>query len=181
MRDVLADHATAPDVAAGQYEDLMTRYLSLGEKRLPRVSETPLPPPPPSMATAAPDDAQIKQTLASVPGKYKPKAKLLIAKLKQHPDLVTWDQRGRLTVKGQPVADSNLTDLVNDALRTRKGFEPAGWRTFASVLKEIDTPRDFIGNTKRWTWMQQQQRHETSATKDKTKKKKGGRKRWESL
>jgi hypothetical protein len=173
---VLGDAAATPDLTASNYENLMSRYLALGEKRLPPSTTTAWSPTPRSVGKeeGEEEDEQIKQTLASVPGKYKSKAKLLIAKLKQHPDLVTWDQRGRLTVKGQPVANSNLTDLVNDTLRTRKGFEPTGWQTFASVLKDIDTPRDFIGNSKRWSWMQQNE--------PKTpKKKKRGKQRWESL
>ena len=51
----------------------------------------------------------------------------------------------RLITKEIP--GSNIIDLVNDVVRTRKTFSAVGKEAFADILKEIGVPREFIGNT----------------------------------
>ena len=44
---------------------------------------------------------------------------------------------------------SNVIDLVNDALRHRKNFNPRGWRLFAKVLGDFNIPEGIVRNENR--------------------------------
>ena len=45
-----------------------------------------------------------------------------------------WDERGQVTLAGEKIADSNISDLVSDAMRKRKGLDPTGSKRFFRVL-----------------------------------------------
>lgn len=108
----------------------------------------------------------------SVPTTMRKKAKLLVSWLQNNPNL-SWDEDGTVKMYGKPVAGSNIIDLVNDVLRQRKDTEPRGWQPFAEVLRDANVPQDFVGNKKRWEWMQrtplQQQTDEEEYVTPKTK------------
>ena len=55
---------------------------------------------------------------------------------------------------------SNIIDLINDAIRQRKGVEPRGWKKFSKALHESSIPQEVIGNSRRWKPMQKS--HDTS-------------------
>ena len=46
-------------------------------------------------------------------------------------------------------SDSNIADLINDQMRSRKTFNPRGWLSFTEAVKEINVPNDLIGNPRR--------------------------------
>ena len=46
--------------------------------------------------------------------------------------------------------DRTLPDLVSDAMRSRKNFNPIGVREFYSVLSKINVPKDLARNERRW-------------------------------
>ena len=52
---------------------------------------------------------------------------------------------------------SNISDLINDAVRARKNFNPTGSREFFRVLAEMNMPRDLVRNEERW--METQRSH----------------------
>ena len=66
----------------------------------------------------------------------------LFQRLKTRPDLVSWDERGQVTLAGEKIADSNISDLVSDAMRKRKGFDPTGSKRFLRVLLVLNVPKD---------------------------------------
>lgn len=84
----------------------------------------------------------------SVPKKFKSKAILLLRNL--HRDAVgrkiTWDRNGVVSIGGRRISNSNIVDLVNDAMRARKREKPVGRAHFAKLLQTIQMPREFIGN-----------------------------------
>ena len=65
-----------------------------------------------------------------------------------------------MSYKGKRIHGSNIIDLINDAIRQRKGVEPRGWKTFSKALHESNIPQEVIGNSSRWKWMQKS--HDTS-------------------
>ena len=83
----------------------------------------------------------------------KRKAELLLGMIKNNNNL-TWDEQGVMSYKGKRIHGSNIIDLINDAIRQRKGVEPRGWKTFSKALHESNIPQEVIGNTSRWKWMQ---------------------------
>lgn len=89
--------------------------------------------------------------IESVPQKFRSKAKLLLRRLHdtQSSDF-SWNDAGIVSIAGKPIKDSNIVDLVNDAMRARKVPKPAGRKAFANFLRAIQTPREFVGNENLW-------------------------------
>ena len=83
--------------------------------------------------------------LESVPPTMKTRARQLVKTLKESKDLIKWDDKAQLVYEGKPIPGSNVVDLVNDALRHRKNFNPHGWRLFAKALSDVNikTIRDY--------------------------------------
>ena len=74
------------------------------------------------------------QILDSVPKTMQNRAKLLIQKLKDHSDVISWNDSGQLVLEGSIIPNSNLVDLINDVMRKRKGFNPEHSSTFAKAI-----------------------------------------------
>ena len=94
------------------------------------------------------------KVLRSVPKHLKEKASLLLEYLKADPN-ISWDQKDQLIVNSQTVNGSNGVDLINDLLRMRKTVKPPhGWDTLAATLKQSNIPKEVIGNSDRWSWIE---------------------------
>ena len=93
------------------------------------------------------------QILQSVPKTMQRKAELLLGMIKNNNNL-TWDEQGVVSYKGKRIHGSNIIDLINDAIRQRKGVDPRGWKTFSKALHESNIPKEVRGNSSRWKWMQ---------------------------
>ena len=94
-------------------------------------------------------NATDKQIIDSVPKTMQNRAKLLIQKLKDHSDVISWNDNGQLVLEGSIVPNSNIVDLVNDVMRKRKGFNPEHSNTFAKALAKINVPEDYLRNPDR--------------------------------
>ena len=90
-----------------------------------------------------------KQIIDSVPKTMQNRTKLLIQKLKDHSDVISWNDNGQLVLDGSIVPSSNIADLVNDVMRKRKGFNPEHSSTFAKALAKINVPEDRVRNPDR--------------------------------
>ena len=102
-----------------------------------------------------PQNAEIQQEIvASVPKNLQKQAKLLIERVKRHPN-VGWNQRGELLIQGQKVANSNMVDLVKDLLKKRKNVNPPGWKELATELRESNVPLEYIRNPDRLAFISQ--------------------------
>ena len=77
------------------------------------------------------------------------RAKLLIQKLKDHSDVISWNDNGQLVLDGSTIPNSNIVDLVNDVMQKRKGFNPEHSNTFAKALAKINVPEDYLRNPNR--------------------------------
>ena len=77
------------------------------------------------------------------------RAKLLIQKLKDHSDIISSNDDGKLVSEGSIVPNSNIVDLLNDVMRKRKGFNPELSSTFAKALAKTNVPEDFVRNPDR--------------------------------
>ena len=54
-----------------------------------------------------------------------------------------------MILNGKTLPGTNIVDLVNDAIRPRKNFEPRGYEEFVRGLAQINTPEDLIKNDSR--------------------------------
>ena len=59
-------------------------------------------------------NATDKQIIDSVPKTMQNRAKLLIQKLKDHSDVISWNDNGQLVLEGSIIPNSNIVDLVNE-------------------------------------------------------------------
>mgnify|MGYP002803574282 CR=1 FL=1 len=113
----------------------------------PQAPRAPLP----ENAELPPDeplpDADV---LGPIPKTMQKRATTLLERLKTRPDLVSWDERGQVTIGGETIADSNISDLVSDAMRPRKNFNPTGSKRFFRVLSALNVPKDVARNQQRW-------------------------------
>ena len=94
-------------------------------------------------------NATDKQIIDSVSKTMQNRAKLLIQKLKDHADVISWNDNGQLVLEGSIIPNSNIVDLVNDVMRKRKGFNPEHSNTFAKALTKINVPEDYLRNPDR--------------------------------
>ena len=96
------------------------------------------------------ESMSIEMIVRSIPKSMKKRAEALLAHLKEREDVITWDDMGQVLVDGVLIPRSNITDLVSDAMRSRKNFNPIGVREFYSVLSKINVPKDLARNERRW-------------------------------
>ena len=86
---------------------------------------------------------------SSVPVTYRRKAELLIQYLK-NPGIssrITWNNKGVVSIDNRVLDGSNIIDLINDVVRSRKGVKAIGRDYFSLFLQDIGMPLEFIGNT----------------------------------
>ena len=80
----------------------------------------------------------------------RPRATALLSRLKAKPDVITWDKTGKVKIDGETIPGSNISDLVSDAMRSRKNFNPTGSKEFFQALSKMNVPKDLVRNQERW-------------------------------
>lgn len=123
------------------YQQVLQRYqfFTDEERRPPLTNDKPV------KETERTTDEAI---VASVPGKYKKQAQQLLNYLHDSANTkLTWDKSGVVLIDGEPIKDSNIIDLVNDAMRHRKTVRAIGRQQFGAELRLMGVPREFIGNS----------------------------------
>ena len=86
----------------------------------------------------------------TVPKRMRERATAILNRLKTRPDVITWDRSGEVKLEGRNIPQSNISDLISDAVRGRKNFTPTGSKEFFHVLSKINVPRDLVRNEERW-------------------------------
>ena len=145
---------------------MLQRYLTYYDQRngqplhvkltTPKPVETPKPEESKGTSkesTAEPETiptiAVDQEGMKSVPKLYKAGAGQLLDKIKEHRDVLNWNEKGELMYENKPTRGSHVVDLVNDMLRHRKGFEPVGWSVFARSLARMNIPENIVQNPQR--------------------------------
>ena len=171
MKDVLQQPGVSAHDKASAYQQILHRYLTLGDQYQersgmpPRPSSPPLmmpppppsppPPPPPSPVSSSsqPWEHWKETAVESVPQRFRKKAKQLMKHMERMKDL-SWTPAGEMVYRGRKIPRSNIVDLVGDMMRQRKSVpDPVGWEVFASALKHSNVPTEFIGHKGRQRWM----------------------------
>ena len=96
------------------------------------------------------DSLSVEMIVRGIPKTMKTRAEALLAHLKERGDVITWDDMGQVLLDGVLIPKSNISDLVSDAMRPRKHFNPIGVREFYNVLNKINVPKDLVRNERRW-------------------------------
>ena len=97
------------------------------------------------------DSLLAEMIVRGIPKTMKTRAQALLERLKEREDVVTWDDMGQVLLNGVLIPKSNISDLISDAMRPRKHFNPVGVREFYNVLNEINIPKDLVRNERRWS------------------------------
>lgn len=169
MKEILEKKDLGEEDKAKLYGNVLQRYLEM-KKQSAAAASSGLRPAVNAIARKEEEEEEPQQkkkkeeeqseetvaedVLKSVPSKYREKAALLMDKIRRRSDVMGWDSDGRLVYKGKTVPHTNIEDLVNDVMRKRRQFEPVGWETFASGLKEMNVPTDLIGHKERAKYME---------------------------
>ena len=128
------------------YNQVLQRYLHItNENRQPL-----------KLPVEQEDDDLETYVLSTVPPSYKSKAQELYRILRSSSN-VKWNSTGQVSVNDVPLQGSNIVDLLNDVLRLRKDVNPSGWKEFAKGLRDLNVPKEFVGNKIRWNYMRQNQ------------------------
>ena len=96
------------------------------------------------------DSLSVEMIVRGIPKTMKSRAEALLAHLKERGDVITWDDMGQVLLDGVLIPKFNISDLVSDAMRPRKHFNPIGVREFYNVLSKINVPKDLVRNERRW-------------------------------
>ena len=96
------------------------------------------------------DSLSVEMIVRGIPKTMKTRAEALLAHLKERGDVITWDDMGQVLLDGVLIPKSNISDLVSDAMRSPKHFNPVGVREFYNVLNKINVPKDLVRNERRW-------------------------------
>lgn len=100
---------------------------------------------------AASDRTGDSTIIETVPKRYKKQAQQLLNYLQAKSNgTLTWDNNGLVSINGEKIRDSNIIDLVNDAMRERKSVNAIGRAQFSRELQRIGVPREFVGNPRLW-------------------------------
>lgn len=85
--------------------------------------------------------------LAAIPRLFKARAKGLLDHIGQSAN-IDWNGAGELVLRGRPIPNTHIADLVKHAMRNYTQFNPRGQHEFYTSLAEINVPRALIGNTR---------------------------------
>ena len=96
------------------------------------------------------DSLSVEMIVRGIPKTMKTRAEALLAHLKERGGVITWDDMGQVVLDSVLIPKSNISDLVSDAMRPRKHFNPVGVREFYNVLNKINVPKDLVRNERRW-------------------------------
>ena len=151
LSSVLADDDISEAEKSKKYGETLHKFKLAHKKALQKIQPAPM-------------YHQLRENihdriLENVPLSYRLKAEQLLSWIENN-SKITWDEKGRVKVYGKPIANLNIVDLINDTVRGRKKSEPSGWQTFAQNLKESNVPRDYVGNKKRWEYMNEEDEEE---------------------
>ena len=78
------------------------------------------------------------------------RATALLNRLETRPEVITWDKTGQVKIEGETIPNSNISDLVSDAMRSRNNFNPTGSKEFFQALSKLNVPKDLVKNQERW-------------------------------
>jgi hypothetical protein len=147
MTDTLNDQGMSEDEKANIYSQLLheLRHFKTKGQTLPVriVGDN-------NKVVVRPPGVLENEILGSVPKSMINKTRQLMDKIKSIPSLEWNEQTGAVSIDGKVVEDSNLLDLVHDAIRPRKTVpDPPGWEAFSDALVKGGVPLEYINNPKR--------------------------------
>ena len=137
------------------YNQTLQRYLHFAnEQRKPLEITLPTVSNESSASTATQNTDEdntrlLTQLTTIIPNKFKHNAHALFESLRsqQARAQISWDAAGSVTINNTRLPQTSIIEIISDATRNRKSAQAVGWKEFASVLRELNTPLDLISNS----------------------------------
>lgn len=82
----------------------------------------------------------------SLPKSLKNMGESLLQILRTHPEILSWNNQGEISIKGRNIPSSNLADLVSLILTNKKKTDYVGKQNFLSALQELNVPQLYFKN-----------------------------------
>lgn len=129
-----------------QYQQVLQRYL--GFQRLNNSSTLKNSNQPAKVTDKNARGVDNSSIVLSVPSTFRNKTEILLQMLDSShvKDRITWDKRGEVSVDGKVIPQSNIIDLINDVIRSRKNVQANGREIFSWFLRDIGTPVEVFSN-----------------------------------
>ncbi|KAJ1150734.1 hypothetical protein NDU88_003523 [Pleurodeles waltl] len=136
---------------SGALQNFLQYYKQLNSEKnkltlyTPDAEQQPVPSVAPQDLGPSPTPgAFVVDLLKNISQKYRGAAQMLLSIMTATKDLISWNDRGEFVYKGQPVAGSNMYDLVRGlthgkTLSTQDA--PRGWKQFLSAAAEPNIPQ----------------------------------------
>ena len=90
-------------------------------------------------------DAIVTEAIELLPSAQRERGRQLFQRLRKRKDLISWNDKGEVTIEGKLLPGSNIGDLVSDVMRTRKQVAPLR-SSFLNVLSKANIPDEFVRN-----------------------------------
>ena len=135
----ISDILQRTDVTDDEKQKLSNTYFER-DLELRRQKETPIMKGQQQQQQQAEPQLSDANVVESIPVTMRPRATALLSRLKAKPSVVTWDKTGQVKIEGETIPGSNISDLVSDAMRSRKGFNPTGSKEFFQALSKLNVP-----------------------------------------
>ena len=112
-QNTLNDDSKPTDAKRAEYNELMQEYLMFKDKvKGVRYHER-------SKEKGIDRNKDVDDTVNMMPTSLKSSAEKLMNRIKEN-DVITWQPNGEVSIHGQKLVGSNITDLVGDVIRQTK-------------------------------------------------------------
>ena len=86
-----------------------------------------------------------EKILQAIPKMYKTKGQALLGFI-ENGNILSWNEKGEIQLRGQTIKNSHIADLLKDAMREYKDFNPIGKDEFYKGLAQSNVPLLLIEN-----------------------------------
>ena len=93
-------------------------------------------------------DSTTEDLLSSLPLPLRSRAGVILNHLTKHTNL-QWNDKGEITISGQLLKGSNITDLIKIQLKDYKSFHPIGAEVFSQLIQESNVPQSVLTQARR--------------------------------
>lgn len=135
MYEVLENVKLTADEKVERYNQLLLEYQS---------KSSPPPSIPQQVSVNSPPSVEYGYETTGIAKTYKNKADSLLSMLQRNPN-ITWNGNGMVTINGEVVQGSNITDLIKAAVTPSLNSKTEGWDSFKSLLVRDNIPRTLLG------------------------------------
>ena len=135
--------ARGAEERVGDYVDAMHQFKVQRDKLLRKDDFHD--PSHPSQSSSSTGGEEKFDVIGKIPNSLRTSAGNLLDRLRQMKDVIRWDSRGIVTIRGKRMEDTKISDLVSDVTRNTKSQHPHR-RLFLDILKEHQVPPTYIKN-----------------------------------